>query len=204
MANVSFANLAQDLDINDMLVTFMGGPEFGEEPNGYFWNSSNGNKSFFGGSGFTYYQLNPIGGTVASLTLDLSDDAPPSPDIAITGLSFNLALLAPMTDGSLTTAKQQNDLYWRTVLSGDDTIDFGSSGFTIDFAGDGRNVGDGQILFGGNDTMTGDLNGGNAQGDFEVVESGGTLFAGDDVISVSGGIGLWRCLPGLRNACRRQ
>ena len=94
------------------------------------------------------------------------------------------------------SSEAQNDLVWRTALAEDDTVDFGSAatpgGLAIRFFGDGRNVTDGDTLFGGGDVMTGDIGGSDnpllsaqVSGDVNIV-SAGTVYGGDDSITVTG------------------
>jgi Ca2+-binding RTX toxin-like protein len=188
MAVVSFANLDQTLDQTLELVTFTGAGTVVRNSENYAWTSNTApvNGVYFNGTGFTFDGGNvPTGGTVTSFTLDLTNDGASGAELQITGLSLNLTALAPLVNGGLTAA-QQNDLIWRTVLAGNDTVNLGSGGFYVDFSADGRNVASGLNLFGGADTITGTVGSGFIQGDYLVVAAGGRAVGGNDIITVTG------------------
>jgi Ca2+-binding RTX toxin-like protein len=192
LAVVSFANLDQNFTITDTLVTYTGHSQGFLTPTRFAWmTASPANSVYCDGTGFTHNLGVPTGGTVTTFYLDLNADGSP-PDLvelSITGLSFSLATLAPLDNGGLTAA-QENNLVWRTVLAGDDTVTLGAAatgaGFSIRFGADGRGVESGQNLFGGTDTITGDAGAsGRIAGDFAEVLAGGVLFGGDDTITVT-------------------
>ncbi|MFD2058807.1 hypothetical protein ACFSQT_38755 [Mesorhizobium calcicola] len=193
MATVSFANNDQNFDISEDIVDYSGGVLDATTSSLRSWISPFGHDSDILGTGFTYDVVHaPTGGTVAELVLDLNNDNGLA-ELHITGLSFNATLLAPLVNGGL-TPEQQNDLYWRTFLSGNDTVDLGNTAttgnFYVVFAGDGRNVASGQTFVGGNDIITGDAGGGYALGDFMRINAGGSVFGGNDTITLTGGTGL--------------
>jgi len=107
------------------------------------------------GAGFTYSGNSIAGGTITGAGVNITCNSDLSlSDVYITGLSLNASSLTPLINGGL-TADQQNNLFWRTVLSGNDVINFGASDFDIRFDGDGANVESSQTRVGGADIMIG-------------------------------------------------
>ncbi len=118
------------------------------------------------GSSFTYTDVGGsnfaiTGGTITGAYYDTSTNTFSNPftaDIYITGLSLNAATLSTLV-GSGLTATQQNNLYWRTVLSGDDVVTLGDGSQSITFAGDGNVLEAGQYIVGGSDMISGGSSG---------------------------------------------
>jgi hypothetical protein len=184
MAIVSFANLDQNFDQSLELVTITGAGLLVTQPESFAWTSGTVpvNGVYFEGTDFTYALNTPTGGIATTFKLDLDNDGAGAgqAELQITGLSFDLSVLE---FGGL-TADEQNDLVWRTVLAGNDTVNLGSA-HGINFSGDGRNVGAGLALIGGADVITGGISaGGVVIGDFHTVAAGGAVIGGDDVITL--------------------
>lgn len=131
------------------LLTYTGGSLYGYFGDTFGWASSSGHYVTIEGSGFSFPGLVPAGGPATSFKVDLGNNA--QVDLMISGLSFDLSQLAGLAGGL--TAAQENDLIWRTVLAGSDSINFGTNAagnaFSILFAGDGNTVEANQYQLGG-------------------------------------------------------
>lgn len=192
MVIVTFSEVDQVFSLPGQLVTYTGSSTYSRIGTNFSWYTPVGkNDVDFDGVGFTYsVDFKPTGGTVTQFRLDLDNDSERTPELSITGLSFDLALLARVTDNSL-TIDQENDLIWRTVLAGDDIVNFSYAKTTayvfFHFGGDGREIGSGVSIRGGNDVMTGDPKRGYIQGDVSTVSSGAVVFGGNDKMHLTGG-----------------
>ncbi|WP_232631320.1 beta strand repeat-containing protein [Methylobacterium sp. Leaf118] len=191
MATISFANLDQDFWLLALQTT---GPFTidGKSTTSYSYITNSNTDIDLLGSGFTFSGDVPTGGIVSSLNYDLGDDSSDAPELTITGLSVNLADFALVLDPNYSSAGS-NNLFWRLVLGGDDTINLGNAagggGFFISFAGDGRNLFDAKQFYGGNDTITGNAGPSNPLaaifGDFVGISGGASVYGGDDTITVT-------------------
>src|SRR5262245_21168544 len=134
MAIINLASLATSFKISDPLVTYTAATI--RNANAFVWQSPAGHTVGFVGVGFTYDILGaPNAGTVSLFALDLDHSG--NTDLSITGLGLAASALAPLVSGGL-TAEQQNDLVWRLVLAGNDTISLfsGPNAHDVEFAGD--------------------------------------------------------------------
>lgn len=124
---------------------------------------------------------NVTAGTATGLELDLGNDS--TVDLTITGLSLDLVQFIADLQGVSSVGEEKN-LFWRTLLGGDDTIHLGSPvAPSFEFAGDGRYVEPWQVLFAGNDTIDGTTIG-DVSGDYAIVIGAGIAFGGDDTMTV--------------------
>jgi Ca2+-binding RTX toxin-like protein len=151
----------------------------------YSWINEQGDEVDVIGEGFTYGNSQvPTGGTVSEIRIDMEYGGVGVPDVLITQLSFNLSAISDIT-------KDNDDVFWSTLLSGNDTIDFGTrpayNGDTsISLAGDFRNLTSSTTEYAGDDLMTGRAgSSGYAYGDAFTVGSSSILYGGDDTIEVS-------------------
>lgn len=189
MATVSFS-ADQDFLVYNLSAAYNGFTNRVESASTFSWYSAGASSEIkFGGSGFTFDGSNvPTAGTVTSFSVDQNHDGG-TPELSITGLSFQLTDLASLVNGGLSDDVQES-LIWHAVLAGNDTINLGSSAtggnFSIYFAGDGRNAEQGQTIAGGNDKITGDVGGGNIYGDVFDVQVGAAAYGGNDKISATG------------------
>ncbi len=195
MADVSFANLDQDLAItfdndfiirDELLVEFssIDGVEAGFD---YSYLSTGGDDWEFAGLVVSDDGMFPTGGTVTSIQLDLDNDAAGAPEINITGLSFDIT---DLNIGAGTATEQKNRL-WETVLGGDDTFDFNMIDYSIEllFAGDGADLNDGGAHQGGDDIFNAgaaSLSNSNTiiTGDFFNITDNSTAQGGNDTMHV--------------------
>lgn len=175
----------------------------------YSWTSTNGHRITAFGTGITVNGSNvPTGGTITSISIDLSANSPLAPDIVITDLDLDL------TDFDLSAGQSANDTFWELVLEdeteftlspthsvaihGDavyletgDAIAGGDDVFNLttesqsDIFGDAFRM-NGGLLIGGDDVFTG--SGGRAIGDAGLLYDDSTVFGGDDRFTLSGAI----------------
>ncbi|MFP1631214.1 calcium-binding protein [Zhengella sp. ZM62] len=149
----------------------------------YRWQTTSGHVVTAIGTGITVFEINeiitPTAGTITSITIDVNNDSPATPDIVITGISVPLIQLAN-NDG----VNESND-FWAVVLDGENTIltnantTFGGSAF----GGGVPNLFPGDFEWGTNDTFSGG-NGGNQfyYGDFYNAD-GANVIGGDDTFN---------------------
>lgn len=113
-----------------------------------------------------------------------------TPEITIADLHVDLGAYKKAI--TATTNVERTTAFWSATLSGDDTIDFGSTprvGSGVSFGGDGYNASPNAV--GGNDTMRGDVGSGGVVGDYFAVLSGKTAFGGNDDIRLTGSTGAF-------------
>lgn len=123
MASFSFANQTRDFYFESCPYNPNAAAR---QPGVWTWADTFSPRSAFLGSGFVFDDTTkaPTGGYVTQWALDLYGNSGPS-DVVATGLNFALSQLAPPGAGGLGEIALKN-LYWRTVLAGNDTVDFGT------------------------------------------------------------------------------
>ncbi|MBX3568364.1 MAG: hypothetical protein KF914_09920 [Rhizobiaceae bacterium] len=189
MAKVSFANLDEQFSfVLERYAVYNGGTLEVASIQFWSWLTANGHDVDFAGLDLAFDGGDaPTGGTLKQLTLDLDNDGFATGELRITDLSVSAKDLAPLVNGGLTDEQQEN-LFWRTVLAGNDEIDFtGYAGNDpIDFSADGRVVEANQTLFGGDDIFIGSAGKDNSlSGDYVTVEAGGSAHGGDDIFAMT-------------------
>ena len=190
MANVSFANLSEDFRVSDNYISEELPISATMDTALWDWrtafNVEDNGVAGVEGAGFTYSGNSIAGGTITGAGVNITGNSDlPLSDVYITGLSLNASSLMPLIDGGL-TVDQQNNLFWRTVLSGNDVINFGASDFDIHFSGDGINVESSQTRVGGADIMSGATGIGDISGDFVNIAVNAFVVGGNDIITASG------------------
>jgi Ca2+-binding RTX toxin-like protein len=146
----------------------------------------------FEGGPFTYSSTGvPLYGEVRDISIRFPQGkSTGEPDIAITDLNVGISAYASLLAAG-PSAADKTRAFWTATLSGNDTVNFGTSatqaGFNINFAGDG-NVAPGEAV-GANDTLHGDVGGGIAVGDYFLVKANQTAFGGNDDIRLEDSLG---------------
>ncbi|MCG6903357.1 MAG: hypothetical protein LJE68_11825, partial [Rhodobacter sp.] len=145
----------------------------------YTWLTSNGNAITVQGTGITVNGSNiPTGGTITSVSIDLSNNSPLLPDIQITDVSFDLSALI------FTAEAASAEAFWLAVLAGPVTV-LGGATFETRFGGDFLNLSSAGTTFGSDDSFFGDdVDNCYAYGEGNAI-SDGTLVAGSDSFSGS-------------------
>jgi hypothetical protein len=190
MANVSFANLSEDFRVGANYISEELPINATMDATLWDWrtafNVADNGVAGVEGTGFTYSGNSIAGGTITGAGVNITGNSDLSlSDVYITGLSLDSSSLIPLIDGGL-TVDQQNNLFWRTILSGNDVINFGVSDFAIGFASDGINVESGHTLVGGADIMSGATGFGHISGDFINIAANAFVVGGNDVTTASG------------------
>jgi Ca2+-binding RTX toxin-like protein len=188
VATFNFASLTNNFLVSTVPVHVGGG--ILQESGTLAWDNSG--DAFFevelNGTNLQYTSGVPVSGTATSGQVFLSSNTSVAADLVMTELTTQIADLAAFFEAPALGTSQQANLFWHSLLSGDDTILFGNSSRDIEFYGDGLDLTDGSVT-GGDDTMTGIVNRGEAfyaaSGDFRVVSAGATLLGGLDVMQLS-------------------
>jgi Ca2+-binding RTX toxin-like protein len=127
-------------------------------------------------------------GTLVGLSIVLPGNLTAEPDFVITGLSVDYAALYDDLDGL--SASQRDNLFWSTVLAGDDTIDLGPGDHKLVLAGDGVGLNLGQTLNAGDDAISGIVGlDSEIVGDIYTVVAGSMLHGGNDTMEISDSMG---------------
>lgn len=183
MASISLGDLSGDFNFKTDLQGIVNRQWSGT---GTSWTTDEGLSVRLQISGLVYDSVEDevTAGTLTGLSVTLPGNLSGEPDFVISGLSVDYAALYDALAG-LTSVKRDN-LFWSTVLAGDDTIDLGSSDHDSFFAGDGVELDVVQTFYAGDDTISGTLGThGEIVGDFYSVSAGSVLQSGDDRIEIS-------------------
>ena len=176
MPTIDLTNLTQTLDANtngtaDFASYVLHGSTY------YTWLTASGHTITASGTGITVDGSNiPTAGTIDTVTIDLGNNNPGTPDVVISGLSFDL------TDLVYTLGASSADAFWATVMAGETTVLPGVTD-EITLYGDFRDFDQGGLGIAADDTLTGgDFQFTFIYGDTETVVSG-LLLGGDDLIT---------------------
>jgi Ca2+-binding RTX toxin-like protein len=187
MANVNFNN--QTTGFIQWFDEFTGGNQ-GKGADYLNLDTESGSAVTVQGKGFAYDASTglPIYGDVDSVKVIYAGNAADGPaDLSITNLDVDLTAFTQVL--AATTAQERTKAFWSAVLSGNDTINFGTGASAADltflFGGDGRGALPNAV--GGNDKLRGDIGDGIAAGDFYYVADDITVFGGNDDIRLVNG-----------------